>query len=519
MTEPLVNEFSLSSLLDELARSRGGHTAAIGPDVCHNYRTLRARVIRLANALEGSGVGRGDRVLWLGQNSHRILEGVLACARLGAMFCPVNWRQTGPELAYVIDDFQPKVVFWQDLEIGEAVAEARATASFPPALWVQAGEEAEGQAYETFLASGAAEDRDRGVPAGTPVLVIYTAAFFGRPNGAMLSQSALLWQNLSVQQTQGISRDTVFLNSGPMFHVGCLMFTFATFHAGGTNVFVRRTEAEELCRLIHDHRCTLAFLVGKTCADMAEVNKDGRYDLKCLRSPSYLPAFDAMVTVNPRDFRDTPYGYGQTEAMGIISWVYYCDNKGLGTHGAVGPVTQLRIVDAEDRDAPDGEVGEILLRGPTVMSGYWNRPELNAERQRGGWHHTNDLGRREADGTITFIGPKTQMIKSGAENIYPAEVEGCLKRHPAVADAAIIGVPDPRFIQSVKAIVQLKPGARVEADELVDHCRGLMASYKKPRFVEFADSLPRTKVGAVDYRALDAAYGGGNYPGGALRGS
>ena len=439
-------------------------------------------------------------------------------ARLGAMFCPVNWRLSGAELAFVIEDLQPKVVLWQEGEIAAAVAEARSLAGRDDQLWLRADDE-DPREYEAFLAGGGAQDRDRGIQAETPVLVIYTAAFFGTPNGAMLSQSALLWQNLSVQQTQGISRDTVFLNSGPMFHVGCLMFTFATFHAGGTNVFVRRTEAEELCRLIHDNRCTLAFLVGKTCAEMAEVNKDGRYDLKCLRSPSYLPAFDAMVTVNPRDFRDTPYGYGQTEAMGIVVWVYYCDNQGAGTHGAVGPITQVRIVDAEDSDVPDGDVGEILLRGPTVMTGYWNRAELNAARQRGGWHHTNDLGRREADGTITFIGPKTQMIKSGAENIYPAEVEGCLKSHPAVADAAIIGVPDPRFIQSVKAIIQLKPGADVGPDELVDHCRARLASYKKPRFVEFAERLPRTPVGAVDYRALDAAYGGGNYPGGALRGS
>jgi acyl-CoA synthetase (AMP-forming)/AMP-acid ligase II len=512
-----INEFSLSSLTDELARSRGGHAAAISPEGVFDYRALRLRTVKLANAFEALGVGPGDRVLWIGQNSHRVLEGVLACARLGAMYCPVNWRQTGDELAFIIDDFRPKVIIWQEEEIGAAVAQARETAAYADAVWFR--HDGDASEYEALLEGGADQDRDRGVCADTPVLVVYTAAFFGTPNGAMLSQNAILWQDVSVQQTQGISRNTVLLNSGPMFHVGQLMSTFATWHAGGTNVFVRRTEAEELCRLIHEHRCTMAFLVGKSCADMAEINSDGRYDLKCLNSPSYLPAFDAMVTINPRDFRDTPYGYGQTEVMGLVTWVYYADGAGQGTHGAVGPVAQVRIVDPDDQDAPDGEVGEIVIRGPTVMSGYWNRPELNAARQRNGWHHTNDLGRREADGTITFIGPKTQMIKSGAENIYPAEVEGCLKKHPAVADAAIIGVPDPRFIQSVKAIVQLKPGAQAEQDELVEHCRSHLASYKKPRFVVFADSLPRTQVGAVDYRALDAAHGGGGYPGGAQRGS
>jgi long-chain acyl-CoA synthetase len=302
-----------------------------------------------------------------------------------------------------------------------------------------------------------------------------------------------------------------------MFHVGTLMTTFATFHAGGTNVFVARSDGEVLARTIHDHRCTFAFLVGKQCHDIVQVNADGRYDLKCLKTQSFFPEWDAMVTVDRADLRSGPYGYGQTEVNGLITWTFY--GQSTGTHGRVSPVTQLRIVGPDDQDMPDGEVGEIVLRGPTVMNGYWNRADINAQRQRGGWHHTNDLGRREADGSITFIGPKTQMIKSGVENIYPAEVEGCLRQHPAVADAAIIGIPDLQFVQTVKAIIQLKPGAQADAAELIEHCRARMASYKKPRFVEFVEALPRTPVGFVDYRALDTAFGGGNYPGGALRGS
>jgi long-chain acyl-CoA synthetase len=150
------------------------------------------------------------------------------------------------------------------------------------------------------------------------------------------------------------------------------------------------------------------------------------------------------------------------------------------------------------------------------MNGYWNRPEVNAERLRGGWHHTNDLGRRESDGTFTFVGPKTRMIKSAAENIYPAEVEGCIRQHPAVADVAIIGVPDKKWTQSVKAIVVVKPEETVTAEEIVEHCRSRIASYKKPRTVEFVDALPRQGF-AVDYDALDAQFGGGGYPGGTNR--
>jgi long-chain acyl-CoA synthetase len=189
---------------------------------------------------------------------------------------------------------------------------------------------------------------------------------------------------------------------------------------------------------------------------------------------------------------------------------------GLGAHGRPSPLVDVRVVDGDDREVPTGETGEIVVRGSTVMNGYWNRPGLNAQRARNGWHHTNDLGRYEADGTFTFVGPKTRMLKSGAENIYPAEVENCVKSHPAVADCAVIGVPDHTWVQSVKAIVVREPGARVTAEEIVEHCRARIASYKKPRSVEFVDALPRRGF-AVDYDELDRRFGGGGYPGGGTR--
>ena len=188
----------------------------------------------------------------------------------------------------------------------------------------------------------------------------------------------------------------------------------------------------------------------------------------------------------------------------------------IGTHGRPSPLVDVRVVGPDDEELAPGEVGEIVVRGLTVMNGYWNRPELNERRARGGWHRTNDLGRFETDGSFSFIGPKTRMLKSAAENIYPAEVEGALRLHPAVADAAIIGVPDDRWVQSVKAIVVLHEGAAATADELIEHCRTRIASYKKPRAVEFVDVLPRRGF-AVDYDELDRRFDGGGYPGGTTR--
>jgi long-chain acyl-CoA synthetase len=189
---------------------------------------------------------------------------------------------------------------------------------------------------------------------------------------------------------------------------------------------------------------------------------------------------------------------------------------GAGTHGRPSPLVQVRIVDDDDNEVPAGAVGEIAVRGTTVMNGYWNRTELNAERARNGWHHTNDLGRYEADGTLSFIAPKGRMLKSAAENIYPAEVENAVRSHPAVADCAVIGVPDETWVQAVKAIVVVAEGSQVGAGEIIEWCRSRIASYKKPRTVEFVDELPRAGF-FVDYDELDRRFGGGNYPGGHTR--
>jgi len=512
----LLHSLTLGDVLREHTRSRPGQLAAVDGEVRLTYPALDARVNRLARALAGAGVGPGDRVLWLGQNSYRVLELLLAAAKLGALFCPANWRQTADELAFVVDDFTPTVVIWQDLEVGEAVAAAR-TKITHPARWVRHDTDADDpEGYEALLAEGDGDaDPDVVVDGADGVLVIYTAAFFGIPNGAILSHTACIAQGVVYGDLTGETGDSVYLNSGPMFHLGTLMHTLAVLVAGGTNVFVRRNDGPELARIIHEERCTGAFLVGPMVDGVLEANADGRYDLSSLRGHRGIPAWDAATVPDPSRWARHPGGYGQTEAVGMMT--YTCLALGaLGTHGRTSPWLQVRIVDPDDVELAPGETGEIVARGPTVMNGYWNQPEENAYRQRDGWHHTRDLGRREPDGSLSFIGPATRMIKSAAENIYPAEVEACIRAHPEVADCAIIGVPDDTWVQSVKAIVVLAPDASATADDIVEHCRSHIASYKKPRFVEFADALPRAGF-LVDYDALDARYGGGNYPGGTTR--
>ncbi|MEV7966366.1 AMP-binding protein [Sphaerisporangium sp. NPDC088356] len=497
-----VHRLTLADVLAEHGRSRPRVTAVVDGDVRLGYPRLEERVERLAGALAAEGVGAGDRVLWLGRNSFRVLELLLAAARLGAVFCPANWRQSPDELAFVLEDLTPKVVVWEHSEAAESVRSGAAR-------WLLSGEE-----YERFLASGAPGDAGEGASGDTaPVLALYTAAFDGRPNAALLSHAALVAHAASLLHVRQMEPGFTFLNSGPLFHVGTMMFCLATLLAGGTNVFTPAFDAEEVCRLIDAEACTQAFLFGQMIDAVVAANAGGKYDLRSLSFVSHSPEWDGMITVS-----DTPWcrskmgGYGQTEVGGMLTFLGLAPGA-AGFAGRPSPLVQVRLLGESGEEVPPGEVGEICARGKSIFSGYFNRPELNERKFRGGWHHTGDLGRREPDGTLTFIGPRLRMIKSGNENIYPAEVERALKSHPAVADAAVIGVPDDRWTQAVKAVVVLRPDARADAETLVGHVRGLLASYKKPSAVEFAESIPK-KGFTPDYDALDASYGGGAYPGG-----
>jgi len=504
---PDLHALTLGDLLRSNRRSYPTRPAVVCGEDRYTYAELDERVNRLSNALASEGVVPGDRVLWLGQNCHRVLELLLACAKLGAIFCPANWRQSADELTFVVEDCDPRLVVWQEEEIGAPAAAARERAT-GDARWLrhESGE------YEAFLAEGKDFDGEHDIDPASPVLMMYTAAFGGRPNGALLTHQGLLAQNLVMASVQGIDSEYVYLNSGPLFHIATFMTTLATLHYGGNNVFMRRFDAEEFCRVVEREGVTGSFVVGVMMQEVVEANKDRRFNLKSLRTFPGPHEWMEMTSPDDSPWAKRPAGYGQTEVGGMAT-LNALGDPGMGSHGRPSPVLQVRIVDAEGAELPQGEVGEIVVRGPTVMAGYWRRPELTAERHRGGWHHTNDLGRREPDGSISFIGPKTRIIKSAAENIYPTEVEACIAQHPAVQEVCVMGVPDPAWNQSVKAVVVLRQDQKATAEDIIEHCRERIASYKKPRTVEFTGSLPRTPAGLIDRDAVDASFGGGGYPG------
>jgi long-chain acyl-CoA synthetase len=498
---------TLGDVLAEQRRSRPARTAVVDGRVRLTYAELDGRVNATARMLDAAGVAAGDVVAWYGQNSFRVLELLLASARLGAALCPMNWRSSRDEAAFVLDDLTPKVVVWQQSELEETAAALQADSS---ATWIRHDGDCE-EDYEGRVRRAPTADFSTPVEASAPVLLLYTAAFEGRPAAAELSQEALLHQAMVMALAARIDETAVYLNCGPLFHIATWMWALPTFLMGGTNVYLPRADPERICTTIEAERVTGAFLPPPTVEAIVALNAEGSYDLSSLRAPAGSEEWNRMITVDTSPMASRRGGFGQTEVVGLATFAAFAPT-GTGGAGRPGPMTQVRVVDPDGADVAPGEVGEIVVRGPAVASGYRNRPELTVHRRRDGWHRTHDLGRREDDGSLVFVGPMTRIVKTGAENVYPAEVEQCIRSHPAVADCAVIGIPDDAWGQRVKAVVvPVAPGA-VDPQAIVEHCRARIASYKKPSVVVFVDALPRVD-GRIDYDALDAEHGGGGYPG------
>lgn len=498
-----LHRLSFGDVARENRRSWPEHTAVVDGDVRLTYAALDERASRLSHVLLQSGVRQGDRLLWLGQNSFRVLEVLIAAAKVGAVLCVSNWRQTEDETVAMLEDWNPRVVFWEPREAHETSAIDRLR-PHTSAIWVECGGTGADD-YETRVAAASADDPELDVDPACGLIALYTGAFDGQPHAAVLSHDAIIAHNLAIALQRRVEAGAFrYLVCGPLFHVGTMMWLTATFHLAGVNVFMTKFDADQAARLIEAERIQSMLTVPAMLDELARVNADGRYDLSSLEAPPLSELLTPMVSADTSPFGRALGGYGQTEVGGFMTYA------GLG--GRTSPLLHVRIHDEDDNEVPAGDVGEIVARGLHIMNEYHDRADLTAQRQRSDWHHTGDLGRREPDGAITFIGPKRRMIKSGSENIYVAEVEQALKRHDEIQDAAVIGIPDPRWEQSVKAIVVRTPGSELDENDVVAHCRSLIASYKKPREVVFASSIPRQGYD-VDYDALDAEYGGGGYPG------
>ncbi len=504
----MLQNMSLAAVVRENARSCPTRPAVICGSTSLDHAQLAQRIDRLTAVFAELGVGSGDRIAWLGQNCHRWLESLVAAGRLGAVLASLNWRLQAAELSSILNDYEPRVILWQKEDLGPLAEALRAF--HPGTRWI-CHDAPEEDGYESLLQRTKPYLNGDPGDADAPALLLSVADPSGGTNGSLLSQGNLLIPGLLMAQLQSIDSHSVHLVSAPLFHIAALFGLIPTLQMRGTNVFVRRADATLVCEAIDRHKCTHGLLFAPTIREIVETNVGGRYDLKSFRSGIDIPGWQAMVGADRSAWDRHNGGYGQTETNMVV--LAALTDGASNTSGRVAPYAEVCIADADDREVAAGEVGQILVRGASVHQGYWRRPDADRQRFAGGWWHTRDLGTRNADGIVSFVGPMGRMIKAGAENIFGAEIERCLAQHPAVREAAIIGIPDETWVQSVKAIVVVDAQSAVTQEELIDHCRMRLASYKKPRSVVLRyEALPRVGP-AIDYKALDATYGGGNYPG------
>jgi long-chain acyl-CoA synthetase len=476
------------------------------------YAQLDERSSRLAQVLLAAGAGPGARIAHLDRSAPEVVELVLAAAKIGAVAVPLNWRLATPELTAILADAGAPLLI-----AGPAFTDVAAdvAAGVPQRLEVvQVGAD-----YEARLASAVAVDPGgRGAP-GDPVVQMYTSGTTGVPKGVLTTQRNLAAATLNVPAWR-FDAASVSLTPLPMFHIGGIGWTYLGLCQGATTILVSEFEAGAVLDMLESARVTNAVFVPTILQLLTAVPGAAERDYSALRSIAYgaspitTPALKAAL----RTFRCPLFGvYGLTETTGGVVQLEPEDHDPGGPRehllrsaGRPRPWMELKVVDPLGGDElPAGVVGEVWMRGPNVMSGYANRPEETAAALTpDGWLRTGDGGYLDADGYLFLTDRIKDMIVSGGENVYPVEVEEALAQHPAVADVAVIGVPDERWGEAVKALVVTRPGAAASADELVAFARERLAGYKLPRSIEFVAELPRNPSGKVLKHELRDRYRG-----------
>jgi acyl-CoA synthetase (AMP-forming)/AMP-acid ligase II len=498
------DDLLISGLLERTARRVPDKAALVFGADQRTYRQLDERAARVAAGLSARGVGHGDHVALLLHNGFGFVEALLACAKLGAIAVPVNFRLVGAEITYILDDCGAVGVITGEplLHLAADAARDARTVGFlvdidDDAAWAGAPERAPGAAVS---------ERD-------VALLLYTSGTTGRPKGAMLSHRSLVLATLSWICEMRAGDDDVWLSGQPLFHIGGINGLLPFLTLGATVVLTPSTgfDPDHAVDLLERHAVSMCIFVPTQWDDVCPRVRARGLDPERLRAAlwSASPATRATLEDLSRTFPKASIvsAYGQTEMAGATTLLKGPD--ALPKQGSVGrPMLgiDLRVVDDELADVPVGEIGEVVYQSPTVMRGYHGRPDATAEAFAGGWFHSGDLARLDADGCLWLVDRKKDLIVSGGENIYPAEVERALLEHPGVRDVAVIGVPDPRWVETPLAFVVPADGEPPTPDELQAHCRARLASYKKPSGYLLVDELPRNAAGKVLKRELRDAH-------------
>jgi len=510
--------FALSQLLNRAVQINHQGAATIYGERTRTWSELRDRVSRLAGALRAIGVAHDDRIAILALNSDRYYEYYFAVPWAGAVFVPINTRLAPAEIAFWLNDSKARVLFIDENFIDAHGRIKDQLKTVETVVYLGEGDAPDGMLTYEALIAGEPPVEDAGRRDDDLTALLYTGGTTGRSKGVMLSHRNIVCDVLQSLRHIPMSKSTRALHAAPMFHAADGFFCMCGVAVAATNVIVPAFEPVSTMQTIAAARVESALLIPTMINMVVNHPQLPEHDLSCLQHIIYgaSPMPEAVIRKAMEVLPQVKFtqAYGQTEASPVLTMLGPEDHALDGPHterlasaGRALPGVELAIFDEHDKPLPNGEVGEICARGPNVMLGYWNLPEATETTLRDGWLHTGDGGRLDDDGYLFIVDRVKDMIVSGGENVYSAETENAVYQHPAVAECAVIGIPHDKWGEQVHAIVRLKSGASATEEELIDHCKELIAGYKCPRSIEFLEEpLPLSGAGKILKKDLRAPY-------------
>jgi len=504
----------LTQGLHRCLQQRPDAIATISGQRAQTYRALADRVARLAGGLKKLGIVPGDRVAYLGLNSDRFHEYYLGAFWAGAVVNPVNTRWSAGEIAYSLDDSGSFILFADETVLPRLDQIRAAYSDLRHLVWVGEGERPDGTIdYEELIASAepvADERRGGDELAG----LFYTGGTTGFPKGVMLTHANLVTGALGAVAWRFVNPGGIFLHAAPMFHLADFAaWTIITLTAG-VQVMVPAFNPVAVLKAIETHKVTDTVMVPAMLQLLVDAPELRNFDLSSLNHIGYggSPISEALLLRAKTALPGVTFcqAYGQTELSPITTLLLPEEHEPgsprLRSAGRAVPHAEIGIVDEDGARVPTGQVGQIVAKGGHVMAGYWRKPEETQAALKDGWMHTGDAGYLDADGYLYVVDRVKDMVISGGENVYSAEVENAVARHPAVATCAVIGLPDAKWGERVHAVIVLKPGASATDEEIRAHAKELIAGYKCPRSVDFVEALPISSTGKVLKRELRTSY-------------
>jgi long-chain acyl-CoA synthetase len=489
--------------LERNAATAGSDPALIGPDQILSHKEFLEQVDKLAAGFLQRGIAKGDRVCILAQNSFEYLEIYGACAKMGAIAYPINWRLTAAEVAQVVEKADPQM-----LVVGAAhlpQLEGTDLSSLRVRALIGDGSAPEFIPFAELYASSASESE--AVDGDDPFVIISTAAVAGVPRGAVLTHANFLAAGDLLLAALGLTAEDRHLAALPLFHITGLGLSLAVSQAGGANVVLETLDPGLAAVVMDTHKVTLMADFPPILSMLLDAREASGAQWSSLKYVLGLDAPEVIQRLLTETKAEFLTGFGQAETTGAVTQVSVTEKP--GSAGQPLPGISVRCVDEDGEDVAVGEPGEIVVRGPLVFSGYWRDPDATDFASRQGWHHTGDIGKFDAEGYLYYVGrrPEKELIKSGGENVYPEEVERIIREMPQVAAVCVIGVPDKKWGEAVKAVVELASGEELTDDQIREAVVARIASYKKPQFVDFVEELPRQPDGLVDRTAVKEIYG------------